>query len=263
MFLTCHYFSFVLQHNVEVNVVIPTPEGNEQITAEGNDQRYDYENGMPVVYLLHGAYGDNNSWMRFSSIERYLQAHNCIGVMASAENSFYQDMAHGGRYYTFMTEELPAYITRLLPASRRREDTFIAGLSMGGYGAWYLALSRPDLYAKAASMSGALDLAAMKPAEGSPFAWQDLFGDVKDLSGTDKDLFTLFEKDKKAGLVPELYQSCGTKDFLYEMNQDAHERFVKLGADITYHEEEGHMHNWDFWDQDIRRVLDWMIGETK
>ena len=85
MFLTCHYFSKVLMHNTEINVVIPTPEGNEQITEAGPAQRYDYENGLPVVYLLHGAYGDNSSWVRFSNIERYAQAHNIVAVMASVE----------------------------------------------------------------------------------------------------------------------------------------------------------------------------------
>ena len=268
MFLTCHYFSFALGRNVELNVVIPTPEGNEQIAAAGKDMRYDYEHGLPVVYLLHGAYGDNNSWMRFSSVERYLQAHNCIGVMAGVENSFYQDMAHGGKYFTYMTEELQAYVTRLFPASKKREDTYIAGLSMGGYGAWFLALSKPVLYAKAASMSGALDIAALydsvkdKEDPNSPFRWRDIFGERVDhlVSGA-CDLFALYEKDCADGLIPQLYQSCGDQDFLFKMNQDVHQRMTALGADITYHEVPGHDHNWDFWDQDIRRVLDWFFRE--
>ena len=263
MFLTCHYFSFTLHRNTEINIVIPTPEGDEQIAAVGKDVRYDYENGLPVVYLLHGAFGDNSSWMRYSSIERYLQSHNMIGVMAGVENSFYQDMVHGGKYYTFMTEELPAYITRLFPASKKREDTYIAGLSMGGYGAWYLALSRPDLYSKAASMSGALDIEKIFSGhvnrKDDAFRWKDMFGDLKSLEGTDSDLFTLYEKDRKKGCVPELYQSCGDKDFLFQMNRSAHERMTKLGADITYSEVPGYEHTWDFWDKDIKNVLDWLV----
>ena len=265
MFMTCHYFSLVLGRNVEINVVVPTPEGNEQITARGKELRYDYEKGLPVVYLLHGAYGDNSSWMRFSSIERYAQAHNCIAVMAGVENSFYQDMDHGSQYLTYMTEELPAYITRIFPASKRREDTCIAGFSMGGYGAWYLALTRPDLYAKTASMSGALDIAALyasarKGEVDSPFRWRDCFGDSLDaLAGSDRDLFFLLEKQKKAGCLPELYQSCGDQDFLFALNQDVHRRVGEMGIGCEYHEVPGHMHNWDFWDQDIRRILDWMF----
>ena len=265
MFMTCHYFSLVLNRNVEINVVIPTPEGNEQITAKGPCQRYDYENGLPVVYLLHGAYGDNSSWMRFSSVERYAQAHNCIAVMAGVENSFYQDMAHGSKYFTYMTEELPAYITRLFPASEKREDTCIAGFSMGGYGAWFLALSRPDLYSKAASMSGALDIekvceSAKSGTIDSPFCFEDAFGDAAAcLGGSSRDLFSLLRKDKEQGLLPELYQSCGDQDFLFSLNRDVHKRLMEMGIQAEYHEVPGHMHNWDFWDQDIRRILDWMF----
>lgn len=265
MFCTCHYFSHVLNHNTEINVIVPTPEGNEQITATGKDQRYDYENGLKVVYLLHGAYGDNSSFARFSSIERYAQAHNCIAVMAGVENSFYQDMPHGGMYYTFMTKELPEYITRIFPASKRREDTGIAGLSMGGYGAWFLGLSRPDLYSKAASMSGALDIAelydqANSGAVDNPFSWEDAFGDVaRNLRGSDRDLFALIEKDIKSGQLPELYQACGTEDFLFTLNQNVHKRLEEMGVKSVYREVEGHMHNWDFWDLEIQRILDWMF----
>lgn len=267
MFLTCHYYSRTLMTNVEVNVVIPTPEGNEQITKGEKADRYDYEKGLPVVYLLHGAYGDNNSWMRFSSVERYAQEHTCIAVMAGVHNSFYQDMPHGPKYYTFITEELPAYITALFPASDRREDTFVAGFSMGGYGAWYLGLSRPEKYAKAAAMSGALDIAATyesgkSGALDSPFAWEDAFEDPEKLAGSDKDLFELFRRDREKGIVPELYQTCGTKDFLFEMNREAYRRLTDMGAEIEYHEVPEHMHNWDFWDREIRKIFDWFLPKA-
>lgn len=262
MLLNCHYFSHVLGFNTEITVVIPTPEGNEQITEKGPETRYDYENGLPVVYLLHGAYGDNASWTRFSSVERYVQSRNMIAVMASVENSFYQDQVMGNKYFTYMTEELPNYITRLFPASRKREDTYIAGFSMGGYGAWYLALRRPDLYSKAASMSGALDIVRLgeELKEGKvdgPFNWENNFRNVEALEGSVYDLFALIEKNKAAGTLPELYQSCGTKDFLYELNQDVHKRLTEMGVDGPYYEEPGHMHNWTFWDMDITRILDW------
>lgn len=265
MFLTCHYFSRVLNHNTEINVVIPTPEGNEQITEQGPTTRYDYEKGLPVVYLLHGAYGDFSSWMRNSCVERYAQAHNIVAVMAGVENSFYQDMAHGNQWHTYMTEELPAFITTLFPVSKRREDTYTAGFSMGGYGAWYLALSRPDLYSKTASMSGALDIAecCRQCREGiidGPFPWNNIFADPATLAGSDADLFELYRRDAEKGLVPELYQACGTKDFLIEMNRAANARFTAMGAKIIYGETEDAMHNWDYWDKEIQRILDWLVG---
>ncbi len=265
MFLSCHYFSHVLCRNTEINVVIPTPEGNEQITDKETQQNYDYEKGLPVVYLLHGAYGDNNSWMRFSSVERYVQAHRCIAVMAGVGNSFYQDMEHGDPYFTYMTEELPSYITKIFPASKKREDTGVAGFSMGGYGAWFLALSCPELYGKAASMSGALDIVsvceeARTGAIDNPFRWEDNFGEAAaHLEGSDRDLFRLLEQNQEKGTLPELYQSCGDQDFLFSLNRKFHEKLVSMGIRSEYHEESGYMHNWDFWDQDIKRILDWMF----
>lgn len=92
--MNCHYYSYSLGHTVDVNVFVPTPEGNEQITSESAKKAFPYEKGLPVLYLLHGAFGDYSSWMRFSNIERYAQKHCCVVVMASAENSFYQDMYH-------------------------------------------------------------------------------------------------------------------------------------------------------------------------
>ena len=135
--MTCHYYSSTLGNNIAINVIIPTPQGNEQIVDQDIQKQYQYETGLPVVYLLHGAYGDFSSWIRYSNIERYAQERCCAVVMASAGNYFYQDMYRGSAYRTFFTEELPMFITSVFPVSKKREDTYIAGFSMGGYGAWY------------------------------------------------------------------------------------------------------------------------------
>ncbi len=113
---------------------------------------------------------------------------------------FYQDLKSGKKYKTFFTEELPVFIQSVFPVTKDREKTYIAGFSMGGYGAWYLGLSRPDLYAKAASMSGALDIAGLYESatiqenENNPFSWEDSFGDPKKLSGSKYDLFALYDQ---------------------------------------------------------------------
>lgn len=264
--INCQYYSFSLKHTVEINIIIPTPEGNEQITDSEVLNSYSYKKGLPVVYLLHGAYGNFSSWIRFSNIERYAQQHHCAVVMASADNSFYQNMNHGNAYYTFFTKELPAFITNIFPVSPKREDTYIAGFSMGGYGAWYLSLSNPEIYSKAASMSGALDIAQLydESAKGnleSPFSWEDIFADPTNLTGSDYDLFELYRRCAASGNIPELYQACGTEDFLYPMNRSVRDRFKKMGADYVYDEGPGG-HNWDFWDQYIRNILSWMFNRV-
>jgi S-formylglutathione hydrolase FrmB len=150
MVLNCRYYSTVLYRNVEFNVLIPTP------TSHGGQLRRE---PFKVLYLLHGLHGDAHSWLHRSNIQRHIEEiGDFIIVMPDGQNSFYQDMAQGEKFFTYLTQELPEYIQSIFPVSRKREDTFVAGLSMGGYGAWLLALSCPQKYAAAASLSGALDM---------------------------------------------------------------------------------------------------------
>lgn len=260
-YFNCHFFSSTLAQNVNVDVLIPSPDSDELMNQE-KEKTYDYEKKFPVVYLLHGAYGDYSDWQRFTSIEKHAQKYHLAVVMASAGNSFYHDMERGQNYRTFFTEELPEFITNMFPVSRAREQTFTAGLSMGGYGAWYLAMTKPGQYAAAASLSGALDIAALrkKIKEGmiaGPFPWEDIFKDPDNLEGTTSDLFVQFKKCREKEMIPKLYQACGTEDFLYEINQGAKQKLEALGADITYEEGSG-IHDWNFWDTYIQKVFKWL-----
>lgn len=251
MLLNCRFYSPMLRRNTQVNVILPTP-GEEDAPVPKD---------VKVLYLLHGMHGDANSWLHSSNIERYADKAGIAVVMPSVNNSFYQDMVHGERFFSFMTEELPKFVQGLFPVSRKREDTYIAGLSMGGYGAYYIGLSQPEKYAAIASFSGALDVGfrytplAVKNAP-LPFYVEDCFGDPATIAGSDRDVFQLYEKTAEKGKVPRLYQSCGTADFLYGMNVAANKALTKLGADITWREAPGVEHEWDFWDSEIRWLLE-------
>lgn len=264
-FLTCHIFSHALSRNIAFNLCLPTPSSGEKLSYATLKRDYGYDQGLPVVYLLHGMYGDADSWPRFSSIDRYAQDRRCAVVMCSAGNEFYQDMPGGLSYATFFTQELPAYLCALFPISPRREDTFIAGFSMGGYGAWHLAFTAPQVFSKAASMSGALDIASLyenMKKQPSPFNWKAIFGEVDSLKGTDSDLFAQYEACVQAGCVPELYQACGTEDFLYSMNLAVRDWLLGKGAKLTYAEGPGG-HDWSFWDHRIQEILDWFLQNRK
>ena len=262
MVLNCRFYSTVLYRNTEFNVLIPTP------TSEGGALR---QTPYRVLYLLHGLHGDANSWLHRSNMERHIEGGDTIVVMPDVRNSFYQDMAYGEPYFTYLTEELPAYIQTIFPVSKKREETFVAGLSMGGYGAWYLALKCPDKYAAAASFSGFLDAGfRVTPVpEGfgpdaagqvPPFMFH-AFGDMTKVAGSDRDIIALFEKDQAAGLLPRLYQSCGTEDFLFPMNRLMNEALTQRGAEISYWEVPGFAHEWDFWDLEIQNVLKWVAED--
>src|SRR5215216_5844853 len=111
-----------------------------------------------TLYLLHGHSDDHTAWMRWSSIEKYVEGLNLAVVMPAVHLSFYNDMAYGGAYWQFISEEVPTLVRDTFALSADRENNFVAGLSMGGYGAFKLALTHPKRFAAAASLSGAVDL---------------------------------------------------------------------------------------------------------
>ena len=250
-----NFFSETLVSCCTMNVLLP-----QRALATLNE-----DNPQPfrVLYLLHGHSDDNTAWMRFSSIESYVEGLNLAVIMPDGQNSFYTDMAHGGKFFTFMTEEVPAVAKSLFPLSSKREDTFIAGPSMGGYGAYKLAFSRPEQYAAAASLSGALDIAAFiqEHRETNDQFRQEImegvFGDLDAVSGSSNDLFALAPKVSQSSVKPRLFQCCGTEDYLYKDNTRFRDYVQTLGFDYTYEESPGE-HSWDYWDMMIKKVLNWL-----
>ncbi|MDD2958641.1 MAG: alpha/beta hydrolase family protein [Lachnospiraceae bacterium] len=261
-FFQTNFFSPVLGFNTDINVLIPTPNSDEILNHKKSDYFFDGAK-YQVLYLLHGAYGDYSDWMRLTSIEKYAQNHKLAVVMPSASNSFYQDMFRGSSYLTYLTEELPQFVKALFPISAKRENTFTAGLSMGGYGALRLALTKPEQYAACASLSGAIDIEGClervkNGTMGGPFLWDSIFEASAQIAGTDADLFALIKKRKAEGRqLPKVFQSCGTEDFIYPLNILAHQRLLETGIDLTYEEHPG-IHDWDYWDTHIQRVLEWL-----
>jgi putative tributyrin esterase len=250
-----HFWSEVLVSRCTLNVLLP-----QDRPLDPNNV---YHPPFRVLYLLHGHSDDHTAWQRWTSIERHVEGLNLAVLMPAVQNSFYTDMVHGGHYFTFLTEELPKLAHDLFPLSTRRPDTFVAGLSMGGYGAFKLALTRPDLYSAAASLSGALDIQAVVSSHGDKGdeAWlesvRNIFGDLDKVPGSPHDLFALAQQVARLPEKPRLYQYCGTEDFLYADNQRFRETVRPLGFDYTYAETPGD-HRWTYWDVQIQKVLEWL-----
>lgn len=250
-----HFFSNVLTMRSTLNVILPQRSAAE-IQAGPRPK-------LRTLYLLHGHSDDHTAWQRWTSIERYVEGLNLAVVMPAVHNSFYTDMVHGGKYFTFLTREIPSLLRDIFPLSPEREDTFVAGLSMGGYGAFKLALSCPDLYAAAASLSGAVDIREVVKEHDDPenAAWLDsmrsIFGDFEKVPGSQHDLFTLAESVSKLQMKPRLFQYCGTEDFLYADNLRFRDYVRTLPLDLTYAEGPGD-HSWGYWDTMIQKVLAWL-----
>ena len=136
---------------------------------------------IPVLYLLHGMSGNHNSWLKRTNVERLLRGTNLIVVMPNTSNGWYTDTKYGFDYYTALAEELPQVLKRFFPnMTSKREKTFIAGLSMGGYGCFKLALAT-NRFSHAASFSGALSFQDFSPESqnlGTPAYWRGVFGGV-------------------------------------------------------------------------------------
>ena len=251
-FIDCHFFSDSLGVSASMYVILPQV-ARKQIGMAATKR----EGKHPTLYLLHGLSDDHTIWLRRTSIERYASALGLAVVMPAVNRSFYTDMPNGHKYWEFISEELPEIARSFFPLSGKREDNFVAGLSMGGYGAMKLGLSCPDRFAAAASLSGVMDVKwAVEAHEGNEFRW--LLGDSSSIAGSKADLFYLAEQLAASGKEqPKLYQVCGTEDFLYDCNIRFREHVRQLGLQLTYAEEPG-THEWGFWDRKIQDVLKWL-----
>lgn len=246
----CNFFSNTLGLSVSMDVILP------QLQPGGRPG-----GKLPVLWLLHGLSDDHTIWQRRTSIERYVEQMNLAVVMPAVDRSFYTDMAQGNRYWTYISQELPSLARSFFPLSARREDNFVAGLSMGGYGAFKLALSYPARYAAAASLSGALHNFAEDAASSDP-TWaaelERVFGDLTKFTGGPNDIYALATRATKSRTsAPQLFQCCGTEDFLYEGNLRFKAHAEALGLPLTYEEGPGE-HVWSYWDVMIQRVLTWL-----
>lgn len=253
----CNFFAETLGVSTSMNVLLPQATGGGQIGMGGAEKKTAY----PVLYLFHGWSDDDSIWMRRTSIERYAADLGLVVVMPRVELSYYQNMSSGMRFWDFVSEELPALCAQWFPISTRREDTFAAGLSMGGYGAFRLGLACPQRYAAVASLSGALDIRMMRDYwadEDRLTKIQAIWGpDFKD-SGEKSDLFALAGKLVQSGQPqPHFYQWCGTGDFLYKSNLKFRDHAQSVGLDLLYSEGPGD-HAWEHWDREIQGVLQWL-----
>ena len=215
-----------------------------------------------VLYLLHGLSDDASAWQRYTSIETLASVYGLVVVMPSVGRSFYIDQPNGQKYFTYLTEELPHYLVDVFGLAPRRADTLIAGVSMGGYGAFKAALLRPELYSAAASFSGVLSLEVLRALPGDPrqeeFAL--LFGDLGKLAGSEHDPAVWLKRAARdPSLLPRLFIAVSRQEDIYPLSGMFHAACRSLGVQADYHEDDG-AHDWFFWDGQIRRFLAAVLG---
>ena len=252
-----------LGRTVPIMVILPT----DKVYFDEAARR---EEGKPykTLYLLHGIVGDCTDWLYGTRIRRWAEEKDLCVVMPSGDNAFYLDQPWAGNCYSeFIGKELVEFTRKTFPLSCKREDTYIGGLSMGGYGAIYNGLKYHDTFGAIVGLSSALVIDEEMPIEAEnprfPSERNDykrsIYGpDLDEVVRSDKNPVNLVARlvDEKIEF-PKLYLACGEDDFLLEKNN----RFVSFlkekGVDYSYETGPG-AHEWDFWDTYIKKALEWL-----
>ena len=225
--------STTLMMDVKVTVLIP--ESRKDYHLDDPDKKY------PCLYILHGSCEDNSTWLNSSNL--YLMARDLelFVVMPSAYNSCYVDTKFGMKMMTYIAEELPAKMERLFPISSKREDRFLMGESMGGYGTWLLSLTYPEKYGKACPLSqgGIRD-----------------FGHILDTGAYSVDQLAR-ELSSSGKEATDYFLMCGTEDVMVYERCTSWEKFLKEECPNIFVKSEywPGKHNFFFWNQAIPKAL--------
>ena len=214
----------------------------------------DYDDGThryPVLYLLHGLGGSWVDWLTRTNILEYTRTMPLIVVLPDAGDSWYVNSSTDAkqRFQDYVGNDVVRWTDanfRTLPYPQAR---YIAGLSMGGYGALRLATLSPRRFSFAASLSG-----AFTPVRTSDHpSVLSAFGAVGDSARAAGDYAALL-REVKTEPLPYVYLACGTGDGLIDGNREIAAVLSERGIPYEYHETHG-VHEWEFWDREIRPVL--------
>ena len=246
-----NYLSKALFREVPVNVILPVDRFDADTNRYLNGKYRKYK----TLYLLHGLLGNYTDWISQTRIQKWAEEKNLAVVMPSGDNAFYfNSRTPWNDYGTFIGEELVEVTRRMFPLSDKREDTFIAGLSMGGFGA----LRNGIVYSKNFSHVAGLSSAVHIFEDTSEEANIGLFDNLEDASKTNKNPWVAVEEmlsEKRP--IPKFYMACGTQDDLMPANISFRDFLQEKGIEVTW-DEDDYGHDWDFWDSQIKKVLDWL-----
>lgn len=255
--MTLTYFSKALIGCTQVNLYLPVGAEYEDMIEAGEK--------FQTLWLLHGHGGNYSEWARYTCIEKLAMDHKFAVVMPEGGHSFYSDQPNNKNYYTYITSELPAFLRKHFPLSDKREDNFIAGLSMGGCGAAKIGFANPDKYCAIGILSGGpVDPTRnMESVDPEKHAYREkyVFGPVSEMAGTPNDVWANFARLRNCEYpMPLIYNACGTDDFIFPRYLEFKEYAQSIGMSehVIFDEQQGGVHSWDFWDEHITRFVDYL-----
>lgn len=264
--LQSEYFSQAMGGFISFSAVLPIdppPVGNEPLR---------YGSGpWPALYLLHGFSGSRNDWLKNSPIEMLAAQYGIAMIMPEGGNRFWLDNPETGIHCGEMVGRELVEVTRgMFKLSRRREDTLIGGLSMGGYGAIRNGLKYNGTFGTILAFSSALLTNAYangfftrNTEMGIPSSYYThIFGPMEKMIGSDMDPAALAKRCLGSSKAPALFLACGSEDFLFDRNRELHGMLTEMGYPHEWWVEPG-IHNFDFWNRAVKAGLTWWARQRK
>ncbi len=239
-----NFFSQTLMRTVPFYAILPCDK-------TGFDGKRQENTPFKTLYLLHGIFGNYTDWITGTRILRWATDYGLAVIMPSGDNRFYTYNKANGEDYAAFIEEL-VYVTRdMFRLSHDRKDTFVGGLSMGGYGAITNGLRYPHLFSRIIGLSSALHFPTTLET-------------TEDLKESDKNPVVQAKRLADSGQpLPVFYLSCGVDDELYSVNEAFAKTLQDLGYDVVWKPGPG-AHEWDFWDRAIENVIrTWLPLENR
>jgi putative tributyrin esterase len=257
------YYSNCLHRAASFKMVIP---GVDRRTDSFPPQELNecQKGRTKTLFLLHGYTGKGDCW-----IPEYLcEIYNFAVVCPNGENGFWLNgLSTGHAFQTLVGEELVDFVRKTFNLAQNPDETYIMGLSMGGFGALHTALAYPEVFGKTCCLSSALihhEVATMKPnsdGAGNGVAnyayYNECFGDPSKVLESENNPETLVDKILAAGgkvKMPEIFMACGTEDFLLEPNRAMHNFLQSRNVTHTYWEDSGN-HDMLFWDKCVKKFI--------
>lgn len=242
---TTNFMSEALKYPISLDVILPadkmvvrswpTPEKNRP---------------YKTLYVLEGVLGNSSGPVNYSRIMPLAEDYNLAVVIVGGENMWWSNtVATGQKYADMVVRDVVNFTRRVFNLSRKREDTYIGGFSMGGHGAFVLGLGNPDIFSRIIALNSALNKNAVIDSSNEK-TW-DLFKkdnylamfnlkNTKDYENSRDDYeFLAKEIIEKKKPMPEIFMACGTSDVLMPANIELRDYLKNLGFQVHWAEFEG------------------------
>ncbi|WP_458454452.1 alpha/beta hydrolase [Methanobrevibacter sp.] len=248
-----------LQRRTSISVILPADNIHFL-----NDSEEIVPKPYKTLYLLHGLYGSDDIFLANTSIQKFAEDNGIAIVIPCGENSFYVDNEKAHAFYgEYVGQELLDITRNIFPLSDKREDTFIAGFSMGGYGALRNGLKYHENFSRIGMISAALitdDIVNYADDDNVLRArdfYESVFGNLDEVEGSDMDPKHLIETCPE---IPDIYMACGIDDFLFRKNADFYLYLKENDVDALFVGDEGE-HTWEFCDKYIKEFIKTLVEE--